>query len=216
MNRTLLVAIATAVLIGGFALAARVYRTRAIKTAAATALEQPKTLVPDYAQRLGNPAARVVIVEFFDPACEACAKFSPVLKEIVQREPGRVQLVLRYATFHRGSDTVAAILEASRRQDRYWETLEIMFSQQSKWASYQNPQPELIWGLLEQGGIDVARLRSDMDDPAIAEVVARDMQDVKRLGVKKTPSFFVNGKPLTSFGQPQLAALVEAELEAAY
>jgi protein-disulfide isomerase len=216
MNRNILLVASAVLLLGGFAIGASMYRSSATAAVDAIAREESKTLVPDHAQRLGDPAARVVIVEFFDPACETCAKFAPVAKGLVERNPGRVQLVLRYAAFHPGSDTMVAILEASRRQDKYWETLEIMFATQSEWASHHDPQPDRIWPLLESGGLDVARLRADMTDPAIAAVIAADTRDAEKLGVKKTPSFFVNEKPLTKFGQPQLTALVESEIAAVY
>ncbi len=216
MNRNLLIAAATFVLVGGFGFAAREYRSNTVETVNTIAKEQWKTLVPSHAQRFGDPAARVVIVEFFDPACETCAKFSPFVKELVERNGGRVQVVLRYAPFHPGADTMVAILEASRRQDKYWETLEIMFSTQSEWASHHAPQPDRIWTFLEAGGLDVARLRADMQDPAIAALIAQDLKDAETLRVTKTPGFFVNGTPLTNFGQGPLTALVDAEVAAAY
>ena len=59
-------------------------------------------------------------------------------------------------------------------------------------------------------------IRSDMNNPWILEIIRQDMADAKTLGVHKTPEFFVNGKPLPSFGFPQLKALVEAEIAANY
>lgn len=216
MNRSVVVVGAAGLLLGGFAVAAWRYREVEVAEVKAVVEAKPATLAPAHAPRLGDPAARVVIVEFFDPACEACAKFGPPVKEIVEGYPGRVQLVLRYAAFHQGSDMMVAILEASRRQDKYWQTLEIMFATQAEWASHHDPQPERIWPLLEAGGLDIARLRVDMTDPAIAEVLRADTADAARLGVRKTPSFFVNDTPLTSFGLAQLDALVVAKLAEAY
>ena len=54
----------------------------------------------------------------------------------------------------------------------------------------------------------------DLTDPALETLVQQEIADAKSLGVRKTPQFFVNGKPLSSFGFPQLKALVEAEIEA--
>ena len=50
----------------------------------------------------------------------------------------------------------------------------------------------------------------------ILEIVRQDMADAKTLGVRRTPTFFVNGKPLPSFGLPQLQTLVEAEIATNY
>lgn len=218
MNRNILVVGAVVALIVAFGLAARAYRSDSAQATAVQVADAGRAELLDRAgaQRLGSPSARVTIVEFFDPACETCAQFAPHMKELVTLNPDRVQLIQRYAPLHPGSDKVVAILEAARRQDKYWETLEIMFSQQGAWASHHSPQPELLWGLLEAGGLDVARLRAEMTDPAIAAAIAEDVKDAKALGVTQTPEFFVNGKPLPTWGLRQLDALVASELEASY
>lgn len=216
MNRRLILLITAVAMLGGFAILAEIYTRKQAAKLDVVALEQAGTVARQDAMRLGDPSARVVIVEFFDPACETCALFAPVVKDLLEQHPGRVQLVLRYAPLHHGSERVVAILEAARRQDRYWETLEILFATQAQWASHHDPQPEAVWALLEAGGIDVARLRDDVNDPAIAAVVARDLADMARLGVSKTPSFFVNDRPLARFGRAELEDLVEAALDAAY
>lgn len=50
--------------------------------------------------------------------------------------------------------------------------------------------------------------------PDIVAVLDQDAADVATVGVRKTPTFFVNGKPLTDFGAQQLFDLVESEVEA--
>ena len=72
----------------------------------------------------GNPAAKVTIVEFFDPSCETCRAFYPIVKGIVTSSFGQVRLVVRYAPLHKGSDTAVKILEAARQQGKYWEAVE--------------------------------------------------------------------------------------------
>ncbi len=58
----------------------------------------------------------------------------------------------------------------------------------------------------------MAKARADAESPAIAAALQRDIADMKALGVKATPGFFVNGRPLTDFGAVQLRALVDEEL----
>ncbi|MFC1747462.1 DsbA family protein [Pseudomonadota bacterium] len=170
----------------------------------------------DYSPRAGDPAAKVTLVEFMDPACETCAQFHPFVKGMMQHYAGKVKLVVRYAPFHKGSDEMVAILEAARKQDRFWQVLELMFETQPQWASHHNPQPAVFWTLLEKTDVDIARLKQDMQSPAIAEVMKQDLADGKLLGASKTPTFFVNGKPLPSFGFDQLRNLVDSEVRANY
>jgi protein-disulfide isomerase len=81
---------------------------------------------------------------------------------------------------------------------------------------HHKAQPEILWKYLEQSKFDVARLKQDMNDPAIAKIIEQDLADARRLGVKKTPSYFVNGKPLVRFGYEQLRALVASEVARNY
>ena len=158
----------------------------------------------------------MVLVEYFDPGCETCRVFAGYVKAILAAHPTQVRLVLRYAPFHQGADMMVAILEAARRQNRYWETLQVMYDTQAQWASHHHPQPERIWAVLPTAGVDVERIRQDILRPEIMQVVRQDMADAQTLGVRRTPAFFVNGKPLTDFGPNQLKDLVQAEVAAQY
>jgi len=173
-------------------------------------------LVRDYSQSTGPADAKVTIVEFFDPGCETCRVLAPDVKGLLASHSGKVRLVLRYAPLHQGADTMVQILEAARRQDRYWETLQVMFDTQPQWASHHHPQPDKIWQFLPSAGLNLEKIRNDMNSPEILEIVRQDIADAKSLGVRKTPEFFVNGKPLPSFGFAQLKALVDAEVAASY
>lgn len=55
-----------------------------------------------------------------------------------------------------------------------------------------------------------------MNDPEIEKIIRQDLADVKTLNVRKTPGFFVNGKPLQQFGRKQLRSLVESEIKEMY
>ena len=173
-------------------------------------------LIRDYSPSIGNKSAKVTIVEFFDPACETCKKFHPFVKRLMSKNPGRIRLVLRYTPLHKGSDYVAKFLEASRLQNKFWETLEATYEAQPIWASHHNPQPEKLWTLLDYIGLDLDRVREDMQGPTIAKRIQQDIADARKLQVTKTPGFFVNGKPLIQFGYKQLQQLVESEIRKNY
>ena len=173
-------------------------------------------LIRDYSPSIGNKNAKVTIVEFFDPACETCKKFHPFVKRLMSKNPGRIRLVLRYTPLHKGSDYVAKFLEASRLQNKFWETLEEIYEAQPIWASHHNPQPEKLWTLLDYVGLDLNRVREDMQGPIIAQRIQQDIADARKLQVTKTPGFFVNGKPLIQFGYKQLQQLVESEIRKNY
>ena len=185
-------------------------RIETIATAADSPLERP------HSRSKGPADAKVVIVEFFDPACETCRVFDPYVKTLLAENPDRVRLVLRYAPFHAGSEEVVKALEAAGQQGRYWETLQVLYDTQPRWASHHDPRPEAIWQFLPSAGVDVEQARLDAADPKMAQIVQQDLADGRSLGVRKTPQFFVNGKPLVRFGYPQLRSLVETEIAEQY
>ena len=85
-------------------------------------------------------------------------------------------------------------------------------SAQPQWADHGNPNLELAYKAAEQAGLDMQRARADIAAPALDAVVLQDVQDLTALKVEKTPTFFVNGRPLPSFGHKQLADLVAQEV----
>lgn len=163
---------------------------------------------------LGPAQAKVHIVEFLDPACETCRVFYPLVKEMMAAHPGQIHLTLRYAPFHNGSDAVVAVLEAARKQGKFWQALEALLAAQTDWAPHHTPQLALVWPHMEGLGLNMEQLRVDMMAPEIAQVITQDLADAQALNVTQTPEFFVNGAPLPTFGYEPLKALVDAALAA--
>ena len=173
-------------------------------------------LAREHAPRLGPAEAKVHLVEFFDPACGTCREFYPLVKDLMKANRDKKRLSLRYAPFHAGSDNVVRILEAARKQGKFWETLEAVLASQSFWAPNHKAQVELVWPQLGKLGLDFERIRRDMYAPEIDSIITQDLADAKALNVTMTPEFFVNGRPLPSFGYEQLKKLVNDAVARAY
>ena len=207
--------VAALVLLLGFIAGAVMYKNQKAEEALKAYQRNKSTFVRDHSPTFGNSAAKVEIVEFFDPACETCREFYPLVKKMMAANPDRIRLYARYAPFHTGSDYVVKILEAAKRQGKFWETLEAVFAAQSGWAPNHRPQPELVWNFIGGVGLDMSRLRQDMNSPDVEAIIQQDVADAKALNVTMTPEYFVNGKPLPSWGYEQLKTLVDDELSAA-
>ncbi|MGB7326082.1 MAG: thioredoxin domain-containing protein, partial [Rubripirellula sp.] len=118
--------------------------------------EIAEALIRPYSPIIGPEDAPVTIVEFFDPACEACRAFYPVIKDIMAEHDGQVRLVLRYTAFHgAASEEAIRVMEAARMQDVYISVKEAILEFQPRWASHGEPAPGLILGIAEQAGLDV-------------------------------------------------------------
>jgi len=178
----------------------------------ALAPELAARLVRDHSPVVGPAQAPVTIVEFLDPACEGCAAFSPVVKQIQLLYPTEVRVVVRFAAFHRGSDEAVRLLVAAQAQGKFEPTLDALFERQQEWASHHAPNVAQAWEIAGANGIDLARARRDAKAAQADKVLKIDGQDVIALTVNQTPTFFVNGRSLTTFGPTQLLELVKQEV----
>ena len=124
MKRTVFIATAVA-LIAAFFVGSHVYKSWRVEKLGFMAQDNAETFVRPYSPTLGSDDAKVTLVKFSDPACETCASFSPFVKQALANFPGQLKLVLRYVSFHEGSENVVRILEAARKQGKFWETLEL-------------------------------------------------------------------------------------------
>lgn len=213
MNRRSLVLSITAFAVAAFAVAGIVYnRVAAVQPRPAEAESTP--LVRPHSPVIGPSDARVTIVEFFDPACETCRAMYPIVKRIMADYSTEVRLVVRYAPFHKGSDEAVRILEMARKQGVYVPVMEALLATQPQWADHGSPNLELAWRAAAAAGLNVEAAKQAMLAPEITAVLTQDMADIRSVGVRQTPTFFVNGKPLPSFGVRQLVELVRSEVDA--
>lgn len=216
MNKKTQVIIAGSLILAVFIAAMLIYNKQKADELNEIAKNNNSLLIRDYSPSIGKNNEKVTIVEFFDPACETCRAFHPFVKQIMAANPGRIKLVLRYLPLHRGSDYVVKLLEAARLQNKFWETLDIIYDSQATWASHHNPQPEKLMIILSGKGLNLFKAGEDMISQEIAQRIQQDLADARQLGVNKTPGFFVNGKPLVQFGYKQLEQLVNSEIRKYY
>lgn len=195
---------------------ARLYRGAQQEQEQAAAAEAVATdaalLVRPDSPSKGPRDAPVTIVEFLDPECEACRAMYPLVNRLMAEYDGQVRLVVRYVPLHANSMLAAAALEAAGEQGRYWEMLDALFVNQPVWGDHQNPRPDLIPEYARQLGLDMAAFQASYGGIKHRAKVERDRADAQQLGVRGTPSFFVNGRPLERLGYEPLKARVDEEL----
>lgn len=212
MKQKTLFVVAAVLLLLAFVTGALFYNAQQEKAANALAEANRAVLVRMHSPTLGKADAPVVIVEFIDPACETCRVFYPMVKQLMAAHPDQIRLVIRYAPFHQGSDKVVAVLETARRQGKFWPALEALLANQSDWVQNHAANVDRAWKHLGGIGLNMEQMAFDITAPGIAGVIAQDLADAQTLKVSKTPEFFVNGRPLPSFGFEELKALVDRAL----
>ncbi len=199
--------------LGGLLLATLLYGCGDSQPSQAEDDVRQTALASEHSPTLGPPDAKVHIVEFLDPACGTCALFYPMVKGWMADIPDEIRLSVRHVAFHDGVDYAVRVLEASRNQGKYWETLETLLASQRQWVNNHIVQPDSVLPALAGVGLDMDQLQADMSSAEVLERIEKDMQDSKVLKVVATPEYFVNGRQLPSFGQEQLANLVREELQ---
>lgn len=141
----------------------------------------------------GAPGARVVIAEWADFECPACAATRTVLDELIERHPNDVRLVFKHfpLTMHPNAEKAARSAVAAQRQNKFWELHKALFENQ------EHLEPENVEKLAKDAGLDLKRFVQDRDSEATADAVARDRKQGEALDIKSTPSLFINGRLFT-------------------
>lgn len=171
-----------------------------------------EALVRPDSPSFGPENAKVTIVEFLDPECEACRAMYPIVKQLLREYEGKVRLVIRYMPFHTSSMYAASALEEARETGHFEKALETLFENQPTWGSHHEPKPELIPGYLQKIGMSEKVADRSYIIGKHGSKIERDHRDGLLLGVRATPTFFINGKMASALGYDELKNEVEREL----
>jgi len=161
----------------------------------------------------GNPAAKVIIVEFSDFQCPACGVAFAPTEALLKRYEGEVFFVYRHfplTTLHPLAVPAAEASECAADQNRFWDLHDALFSKQSVWVPEGK---DGIRALASESGLDM-----DLFDACLASrkkigVIQSDMDAGVQFGVNSTPTFFVNGLRIDGFNQSQIESAVESALK---
>ena len=159
---------------------------------------------------LGNPDGDVTVVEFFDYNCPYCKRAMAEVQGLLDGDDN-VRLVYReWPILGDGSVFAAKAALASREQGKYEEFHWALMGMQGR------AEEASVMRIAEEVGLDVERLREDMEAPEIQEHIATSMRLTQALGFSGTPSFVIGDNLVPGFVEvDQLRALVEETREMA-
>lgn len=133
----------------------------------------------------GNPDGDVTIVEFSDYQCPYCKRAHAAVKSVVAAD-GKVKLVYKDLPILGEASKIAAVAAlASMKQGKHDAFHDALMTNTAKLDDAR------IFDIAASVGIDVARLKKDMDDPGIRKTIDRNMALAQDLGVRGTPAFVV-------------------------
>jgi protein-disulfide isomerase len=167
---------------------------------------------------LGAPNAAVMIEEFADFQCGACAGMHPVVKELRSTYGDRVRIVFRHFPLnipqHSKAYEAAVATEAAGMQGKFWDMQNILFANQQVW-SRSSEHRKMFQDYAQKIGLDVDKFLNDMAGGITRNRVDADLQRGRSLNVNSTPTFYINGRLVS---QQEMSAdgmrrIIDAELQ---
>lgn len=164
----------------------------------------------------GDVNAKVVIVEYADFECPACAAYHGLVKEMGEKfKDESVAFVFRHfplSQIHRNALLSAQATEAAGVQGKFWEMHDIIFETQTDWSEKNNAK-EIFTAYADTLGLNKEQFLSDLDSKVIKEKIAENYKGGAKLGVNGTPTFFVNGNKIQNpRSAEEFEALITKEL----
>lgn len=176
-----------------------------------------KTGIPgaEPANTKGPANARVHIEEFGDYQCPPCGLFHPMLEKMEQEFPQDLRVTFRHYPLpnHQHALRAASAAEAAGLQGKFWEMHKLIYEHQRDWKD-QFDVRAIFEGYAQQIGLDVARYNRDLGGATVQQRILQDGKRANSLGVKGTPTVFLNGRevPFTMLPEEHLRVLIQQEL----
>lgn len=167
----------------------------------------------------GDAGAPVLVEEFADLQCPSCAVMHNELTKILPEYGAQVRFVFRHyplPTLHQNALAAALATEAAARQGKFWQMQDHLYRNQQAWSTTADVRP-VFYEYARTAGLDADRFMRDLRDPELLQRVRSDTQRGDALGVKSTPTLFVNNRmlPGDQTNPAGLRASVDAALRSA-
>ncbi|HET9788722.1 MAG TPA: thioredoxin domain-containing protein [Pyrinomonadaceae bacterium] len=165
---------------------------------------------------IGPENAPAVLEEFGDFECPPCGLLHPVLKTMEKEFGPRLRVVFRefpLVPTHPHALAAARSAEAAGLQGKFWEMHDLLFENQRTWHEQFDARPTFE-GYAEKLGLDMERFRRDVSSQVVEQRIFLDGKRAHGLGVKGTPTVFLNGRevPFESLAPEKLRVLINVEL----
>lgn len=146
---------------------------------------------------MGQNSKGVVLLEYGDYECAFCGQYYPLVKQVVEKYQSDIAFQFRNLPLqqnHKNAFVAARAAEAAGLQDKFWEMHDLLFQNQSAWASASNAQP-VFEQYATRLGLDLQKFKADFGSSRVNDIVNADIAEFKKTGQPmKTPTFFLNGQ----------------------
>lgn len=162
--------------------------------------------IADHYKGADPETAKVVIFEYADFQCSACATANPRVNKLVEEYDGVLSVVYRnyLLSYHQNGTAAASAAEAAGLQGYWKEYADKLFTNQSVWSSASGSERTQIFtsffSAVTNGEGDLTKFESDMTGSAVKAKLSFDASLGNRISIEGTPSFFLNGEKINFSG----------------
>jgi possible dsbA oxidoreductase len=138
---------------------------------------------------------------YTDYQCPYCAKAEPTYEKVAKDLEGTMNVTVRnmpLSQIHKNAIAAAQAVQAAELQGKHLEMANKLFETQDSWKNITE-QTEFAGVLLsyaQELGLEEEKFKTDMTDPKTIDLIKSDFEYGRKIGVKGTPQFAVNDKPL--------------------
>jgi len=132
----------------------------------------------------------------------------PLLEQVLKRNPKTVKLVFKNfpLPMHRFSRKAALAALAAEKQGKFWEFHDKLF------ASFNTLNDQKINDIAKELGLNMEQFKRDESDPANERAVVRDLQEGQQVGVRGTPTIFIDGILLKNRSPQGFQEMIDSQL----
>ncbi len=168
---------------------------------------------------LGNPEAKVVVVEYGDYQCPGCSSTAPEAKRLAEKHKDNLLLIFRnfpISSIHPNARAAAAAAEAAGRQEKFWQMHDLLYKNQGQWsAASVKDRSVMFLSYAQELGLDQEKFSKDIASPKVLKKIDFDLALGGIQEISATPTFIINGKAITLKDQSDLEDKVEEALKSA-
>ena len=143
---------------------------------------------------MGEQAAPITIVEYTDFQCPYCSRGYSVLEEVRKTYGNKVRVLVKNLPLpmHPMAMPAAKRFEAIRLQGG--DKAEIFYKEVFENQPKLNAEKEkFLDAAVKRSGANVAKVKKDMESPAVKAMIDKDLEEAATYGIQGTPGFIVNG-----------------------
>lgn len=164
---------------------------------------------------MGDPKAKVEIIEYADFQCPSCAAYNPTVKQLLAEYDGRIKIAHRnfpLRNIHKNAVISGRAAYAAWKLGKFEEMKDLLYDNQAEWENEGDPK-EIFIGYAKKISLDEVKFEEIMNSKEAEDAVLNDETEAIALGLNSTPTFFLGKKQIQARTIEDFKQLIDEELK---